>query len=110
MDEIDVMWDRLTGGLMLYIENFELKKCSGVGRFNLNPSYKVDYEIADEILEYLEKTTEEENIDSYWHMQIGSCRNINNLPPYLQQLVIQFLPRFLAQYPQYKDAKCLKIE
>ena len=51
-----------------------------------------------------------DDIDNYWAHLIGGCRNINNLPNDLKELVLQFLPRFFEQFPQYKEAECLKSE
>ena len=100
---IDVLWDRLAGCFKLYVENYELKKYGST--FNLKPSYEVDYEID---LDVLKKYTDD--IDNYWAHLIGGCRNINNLPNDLKELVLQFLPRFFEQFPQYKEAECLKSE
>lgn len=47
--------------------------------------------------------------DDYWANIVSGCRNINNLPVHLKQLVQQFLPKFFEQFPEYKDEKSLKV-
>ncbi len=106
MNQLDVLWDRLAGYAMTYVDNYELAKCNG-GRFKLNPSYDVDYEIPEAVLSYIQTTTDKE-IKELWYMKIASCRNINELPEQLQVLIELILPRFYTVYPQYEDQKCLK--
>lgn len=103
MDSTDVLWDRLAGGLQIYVENYYLK-ITGGGKLKLQPSYNVDYVIED--IDLLKKHNE---INDYWVFKIGGCRNINELPVFLRKLVVQFLPRFFQEYPQYRDVECLKI-
>ncbi len=106
-----ILWDRLAGALMLYVENYFLSKASysNDSRFKLQPSYEVDYEISEDIIAGLQQSVEIGNIDEIWQHKICVCDNINNLPDYLQKLVIQFLPKFFSQYPQYQNADCLKL-
>lgn len=96
--DIGVLWDRLAGGLQEYVENYCLYK----NQSKIKPSYDVDYEI--ECLDELQKHT---SVDDYWVLQIAGCEHINNLPIYLQKLVIQYLPRFFKDYPEYKYVDCL---
>lgn len=97
---INILWDRLAGEILEYVENFCLYKSQS----KIKPSYEVDYNI--ECLDELQKHTD---IEDYWAHQIASCTNINDLPAYLQGLVLQYLPRFFEKYPEYKDADCLKL-
>lgn len=106
MAETLQMWDRLAGELIVYVENYLLSSKSGLG-FGLDPSYKVDYEIKDTILDYLEKTLNSGDINEIWQHRITTCKNVNDLPNKLQKLVNQFLPRFLSQHPEYKHEKSL---
>lgn len=46
-------------------------------------------------------------VDDYWLHQISGCKHINNLPAYLQNLVLQYLPRFFQTHPEYKYEDCL---
>lgn len=108
MTEISHMWDRLAGALIIYVENYLLSKQS-YSELTIKPSYDVDYEIEDSILEYLEKSYSSENINDIWQHKIAGCKNINELPFELKQLVNQFLPRFFLQYPQYRCEESLKI-
>ena len=110
MDAIDVLFDRLAGGLMLFVDNYFLSKASydENTRFKIQPSYNVDYEISEEIIKELEKSCEG-GIDEIWYHYISSCRNINDLPDYLQKLTILYLPKFFKQYPQYENHFCLQI-
>lgn len=96
--DIGALWDRLAGGLQEYVENYCLYK----NQSKIKPSYDVDYEI--ECLDELQKHT---SVDDYWVLQIAGCEHINNLPIYLQKLVIQYLPRFFKDYPEYKYVDCL---
>ena len=93
-----VLWDRLAGGLQEYVENYYLYESQS----KIKPSYDVDYEI--ECLDELQKHT---SVDDYWLHQISGCKHINDLPTYLQKLVIQYLPRFFKDYPEYKYEDCL---
>lgn len=106
MAETLQMWDRLAGELIVYVENYLLSSKSGLG-FGLDPSYKVDYEIKDTILDYLEKPLNSGDINEIWQHRITTCKNVNDLPNKLQKLVNQFLPRFLSQHPEYKHEKSL---
>lgn len=104
MDAIDILWDRLAGTLQIYVENYLLQKGSHEHFNHFKPSYSVDYKI-----ENIEELFQDMSLDGYWGFQIAGCRDINTLPPHLQALVIQFLPRFFEQYPEYKNAPCLTI-
>ena len=105
MDENDVLFDRLAGGVLEYVKNYYLSKIQSF----VTPSYDVDYEVSQEILFEIEKSIKK-NIDDIWYHQISNCKNINDLPYYLQSLIIQYLPRFLKQYPQYENHKNLQIK
>lgn len=94
---------------MLYVENFMIARDSG-GGFNLQPSYEVDYEISDDIIEYLEKSLQDGVVENIWYHKISVYRNINNIPSPLFELAVQYLPIFLQEYPQYKDEWCLQIK
>lgn len=107
MDKTDVIWDRFTGGLMLYVDNFLIAKSGG--KRKIQPSYAVDYDISDIIIEYLEKTEQEGKMEDIWYIKISSYRSINDIPSPLKELAVQFLPRFLGEYPEYKDEHCLQI-
>ena len=48
-------------------------------------------------------------VNDYWVHQISGCKHINDLPTYLQELVLQYLPRFFIRYPEYQNLDCLKI-
>lgn len=109
MVQNDVLWDRLAGMLMIYVDNYLLKK-NGGGKLKLKPSYEVNYEIPEEILAELQKTLESGDISEIWYIKIASCRNINELPSQFQRLIVLFLPRFYKEYPQYVDEDCLNQE
>lgn len=106
---LEVLWDRLAGELMEYVENYELSKSDG-GKWKIEPSYNVDYKIEEEIISELYRTLEAKDICNIWYHQVEFCTNINELPLYLKKLLKQFLPRFLSEYPQYQNAECLKIK
>ena len=53
MNQIDVLWDRLAGYAMTYVDNYALAKCNG-GKFKPNPSYNVNYEIPEAVLSYIQ--------------------------------------------------------
>lgn len=108
MDQNDVLWDALAGMLMIYVDNYLLKK-NGGGKLKLQPSYEVNYEISEEIIAELKKTLKGENVSDIWYMKIAGCRNINELPLQFQKLIMQFLPRFYEEYPQYADIDCLRL-
>lgn len=105
MEIIDVLFDRLAGGLMLYVENYYLHKSQN----KILPSYKVDYEISKDIISEIEKSTQSNNIDEIWYHKISGCKNINELPDYLKELITQYLPKFFKEYPQYKNSEYLKF-
>ena len=111
MDAVDILFDRLAGTLMLYVDNYFLSKSiyRKDTKFKIQPSYEVDYEIPEEILEELKKSITKDDMDNIWFHLISGCRDINDLPDYIQKLIIMYLPRFIAQYPQYQDHPCLKI-
>lgn len=107
MDKTDAIWDRFAGGLMLYVDNFLIAKNGG--KRKIQPSYAVDYDISDKIIEYLEKTAQEGIMEDIWYIKISSYRNINDIPPPLKELAVQFLPRFFGEFPEYKDEHCLQV-
>ena len=98
----ETLWDRLAGMLGIYAENYVLAK--NENPLGIEPSYAVDYEIKD-----VERLFDSKSIYDQWIFQIADCRDINELPPDLKELVVQFLPRFFAQYPEYETAECLAI-
>ncbi|MEY8367552.1 hypothetical protein AALA24_02175 [Anaerovoracaceae bacterium 42-11] len=106
MNQIDVLWDRLAGYAMTYVDNYELAKCNG-GKFKPNPSYNVDYEIPEAVLSYIQ-STRDKGLKELWYMKIAGCRNINELPEQLQVLLELVLPRFYADYPDYENESCLR--
>ena len=93
---VETLTDRLAAGLCLYVENYFIAQDGG--KLGLKPSYKVDYEIHN--IDNLYKHT---NIDDFWVHVITGSKHISELPVCLQELVRQYLPRFLKDYPQYKD-------
>lgn len=96
---------------MIYVENFFISKSKHEGSIiKPLPPYKVDYEISDEIIEYLKKNTQEGGIENLWYHKISTYGNVNDIPSPLRELVIQFLPRFIAQYPQYKDEPSIQVK
>lgn len=82
------------------MENYCLVKSQS----KIKPSYEVDYEI-----NCLEELKKHSDYDNYWPHQISECQNINDLPTYLQELVLQYLPRFFIRHPEYQNLDCLKI-
>lgn len=109
MTNKEVILDRLAGGLMLYVENYTLaKNKNNRNKLKLGPSYAVDYEIAPEVLELLQESCKG-SVSEVWYHQISGCQDINELPEYLKNLVIQYLPRFFEEYPEYADDECLRI-
>lgn len=112
MYEKEILWDRLAGTIVEYVENYFLQKEVGdrSGKFHIGPSYDVDYEISDEILRAIDESMCTGKIENYWVFQIDSCRDINELSKPLQQLVIQYLPKFYKMFPEYKDAECLMLK
>lgn len=99
--DIGVLWDRLAGGLKEYVDNYCLHKSQS----KIKPSYEVDYKI--DCLDELQKHT---TLDDYWLHQVSGCKNINELPRYLQELVAQYLPHFFEKYPEYKLESCLYLK
>lgn len=100
----DVLWDRLAGGLAEYVDNYLLKN-SGGGKLRIQPSYEVDYEIAN-----AESLFDDASFDGYWVHKVAGCRNINNLDPRLRGLAVQFLPKFFEMFPEYKNEESLKVK
>ena len=91
----DVAWDRFTGMLKNYIEEFAASKCMFFGE----KTEQVDYEI--------------ENFDSLeedWYSQLLNLDCISEYHEGLKKVAIQYLPIFLNEYPEYKNAECLKVE
>lgn len=105
MEKVSVLFDRLAGGLRGYVENYYLHKSQS----KILPSYKVDYEISKDIINGIEKSTQSENMDDMWYLKISGCTNIDELPDYLKKLIVQYLPRFFKEYPQYKNSEYLKF-
>ena len=108
MKNNSVIFDRLSGGLCLFIENYQLQKKGG----KIKPSY----ELSDKELNYLDNHLIEieefkgkayNSKDGYIY-QICTCENIKDLPTKIYSLIKCFLPRFLKQFPEYKDIDCLK--
>lgn len=99
-----VLWDRLAGEIVVYVENYILFKTGGAN-FRLNPSYPVDYEI-----ENVEEIVSDKSVDGYFAHKISGCRDVNELPTHLKKLVMQYLPRFLANHPEYSNEECLTIK
>lgn len=105
-DYDSVMWDRLSGLLVEYVENYILEKRADKNtKFNLKPTYTVDYVIDD-----IDGLFSQTNTDDYWALKIAACKNINWLPPHLKKLVVQFLPRFFEKYPEYKSNESLILK
>ena len=106
MTELDVLWDFLSAGVNEYVYNYFLARIRD-GRnsvFRLEPSYEVDYELnnTDELFR-------EVSLEESWMWKVAECRNINDLPPYLQELIVQYLPRFFERFPEFKDDESLKL-
>lgn len=101
MNDLSVLWDRLAGEIEIYVKNYLLKK---YGTHGISPSYNVDYKI-ENINELLSNKSAGES----WSTEISECRNINDLPKYLQNLIRQFLPLFFEKYPKYRFKQCLRI-
>lgn len=108
MIDKNVVFDRLSGGLCLYIENYQFQKNNG----KIKPSY----ELSDKELNYLDNHLEEiklfkenaYNLKNGYIYQIFNCDNIKDLPKEVYSLIKCFLPRFLNQFPEYNDIDCLK--
>ncbi len=98
---IQILFDRLAGKLVEYVENYHLANKSSDCDFSLQPSYPVDYTINNFDMG--------STIDDWWVHKIAGCLNINDLPDDLKELTVQFLPRFYNEFPQYKNEKCLKL-
>ena len=96
-----VLWDRLAGGLLVYVENYLLAKAGG----KMKPSYPVDYEVAN-----AEKLLSDRTIDDFFAYKVVECRDVNLLPEDLKKLVLQYLPKFYDTYPEYKGEKCLVFD
>ena len=108
MDFDAVLWDRLAGEIALYVENFIISqnKNNKSSRFNIRPSYNVDYDISDALLKDIVNC---ESSEKYYVNIIAGSRNINLLPPHIKELVCNYLPQFFLAHPEYKNAECLKI-
>lgn len=102
-----ILFDRLAGTIQIYVENYLLVR-NGGGYFKLEPSYKVDYEISRDIINYINQSLDGKAED-IWYFKIALCNSIDEIEKPLRTLVVQFLPRFFEMYPQYKDEECLKI-
>ena len=105
MDKTNVLFDRLAGGLILYVDNYYLHKAKG----KILPSYKVDYKISKDIITQIEKSLTSGNMDDIWYHKISKCKSVKELPDYLKELTAQYLPKFFDEYPQYKSSKYLKF-
>lgn len=112
MTEKEILWDRLSGTIVEYVENYFLQKEADdeSGKLHIGPSYDVDYKISDEILKAIDDSMCTGKIENYWFFQIDACRDINELSKPLQQLVRQYLPKFYKMFPEYKDAECLVLK
>ncbi|WP_143072711.1 hypothetical protein [Oscillibacter sp. PC13] len=100
----DVLWDRFSGCLAEYVDNYLLKTRGG-GKFGIKPSYEVDYEISNP-----DSLFDDTSFDGYWVHKVARCRNINDLEPGLKELAIQFLPKFFTQFPEYRTEECLNVK
>lgn len=100
----NALWDRLAGCLAEYVDNY-LIKTKGGGKFRIEPSYDVDYEIANP-----EKLFEDMSLDGYWVHKVARCRDINDLEPQLKELALQYLPKFFEKFPEYISEECLKVK
>lgn len=111
MTDEDILWDRLAGTILIYVENYAMQKKiderekTGKKGYSdelpfLKPSYPVDYEI---------ENVEQFRDDEPWALEISKYQNINDLPGSLKKLVIGYLPRFFKDFPEYRDAECLKV-
>lgn len=99
--DLQLLWSRLAGGVDTYVSNYVLKG----NKYGIQPTYKVDY-----VIEKVEELYTTNNIKEYWVIQVDICRNINDLPEHIKRVVVQYLPRFFAEFPQYRDADCLKVK
>ncbi len=106
MDKIDILFDRLAGCMKIYVDNYALAHNDAEG-FDLQPSYPVDYDIQEWIMQEISESYK--NTNDVWYLQISRCRDINDLPVYIKELVLQFLPRFFEEFPYHKEMDCLKI-
>lgn len=115
---VGVLFDRLAGTIMLYVEDYIMQKQieereingkSGLNdKFpNLKPSCEVDYKISDEIMECIYRSLDG-SADDVWYLKIAICNNIDDIEEPLKTLVVQFLPKFFEMFPQYRGAECLK--
>ena len=102
MKKTDVLWDRLAGGVQIYVENYIISQ-HAAGRYPVKPSYPVDYKIDD-----IEEITADTSLDGYFAHKISRCRDASELPIYLKKLVKQYLPRFFDAYPEYRGEKSLE--
>lgn len=105
------LWYRLYEGLNVYLKNYVLH----LQNEKVPQALAVDYEIDSSIMSYIEESLQgdleahKNDANFVWYVQIMRCEDINTLPEPLQKLVLQYLPKFFAQYPEYENEPCLQI-
>ena len=98
------LWDRLAGTLVAYIQN---EMCEGIrknDKLSTFEQFKPFGEYLGNISETGIYTINADTIGEIMHAD-----DINGLNSEIQKIVLWHLPRFLKEWPEYKDAECLKV-
>ncbi len=96
MEYNEVVLDSFAGTLKSKVDDY------------LNKQNNVNYKIHQNILDYILKHEDIENIEEEWIYKICNCENINDLPDELKELANQFLPEFFNLFPEYKNSPLFK--
>lgn len=87
--------DRFAGGLMVYLDDYYASKRNGIYKPVVN--YSIPHE--DYISEHAEDIRNELRI----------LKAVYEYSDELKDVAAQYLPLFIEEYPQYKDADCLRV-
>lgn len=92
----EIAWDRFSGLLNNYIIDY---LCANSQSKLFENAPKVNYEIKNA-----------DKLETDWALSLSSALKINDLPPELKKVAVQFLPEFLKKFPQYENSECLIYE
>ena len=98
------LWDRLAGTLVGYIQN---EICEGVRKHDKSSTLEQFKPFGEYLGKTLENGIYEINMDTI--DVIMHADDINGLNSEIQKIVLWHLPRFLKEWPEYKDSECLKV-
>lgn len=87
------IWDRFMGTLCDYIQNYQFAKYGELWRPD------IDYEIKSY-----------DKLERDWYYLMMQCDNINEFPPGLKSVAIEYMPTYFERYPDHKGAECLRLD